>query len=678
MRGGVAAGVAVGGGQRALSVWGGGAARHRRAAAAAVRAQGILVLQVGGWPAPFGITLAADLLSAAMVLVAGIVAVAVAVFALGSLDAGRERFGYYPLFHVLLMGVCGAFLSGDLFNLYVWFEVMLIASFVLLVLGGERPQLEGGVKYVTINLVSSAVVLAAAGITYGTVGTLNFADLARSAATLPHPGVARTLAMMMLIAFGVKAAIFPLFFWLPASYHTPPVAVTTLFSGLLTKVGVYALIRIFTLAFPVDAVTQPLLLTVAALTMITGVLGAVAQHEMRRLLAFHVVSQIGYLVMGLGLGSPLALAGAVFFIVHVTLAKSALFLVGGIAQRLRGSFELDRPGASIALIRGSPVVPRSGAGAGRHPAAVGVLGKLLLVQAGPSGSHWWVTGTALAVSLLTLFSMTKIWAAAFWSPLPEGATATAPRRGRCCSARRRRRSGCSPSRWASGPNRRWRWRSRPRRSWRTRRRTSPPCWGAMSVVTWIGRAIGFAGFFAWELLLANLRVTSLVLRPTAACGRRSALPLDVRSDAAIQLLAATITLTPGTLSIDVSSDRRTLYVHVVDLGRDVEAFGARPSPISSAASRSGSSDHPARPLVRGAADAGRRGGAGHRATPARAEPARPRRRARPARRHRHRHPGRLRGGRRPGGLHRSHPRRRADRLPRHGGVRRVSRTDERR
>ncbi len=384
---------------------------------AAVRARGILVLQVGNWPAPFGITLAADLLSAVMVLVAGVVAVAVSIFALGSLDEGRERFGYYPLFHVLLMGVCGAFLAGDLFNLYVWFEVMLIASFVLLVLGGERPQLEGGVKYVALNLVSSAVFLAAAGITYGTVGTLNFADLARGAASLPHPGVARTLAMLLLVAFGVKAAIFPLFFWLPASYHTPPVAVTTLFSGLLTKVGVYALIRVFTLAFPVDAVTQPLLLTVAALTMVTGVLGAVAQYEMRRLLAFHVVSQIGYLIMGLGLASPLALAGTVFFIVHVTLAKSALFLVGGIAQRLRGSSELDRLGGLyrdhpwVSLLFLVPALALAGI-----PPLSGFFAKLLLVQAGLSGMHWWVTATALAVSLLTLFSMTKIWAAAFWSP----------------------------------------------------------------------------------------------------------------------------------------------------------------------------------------------------------------------------------------------------------------------
>lgn len=392
----------------------------------AVRERGILVLQVGNWPAPFGITLAADLLSAIMVLMAGVIAVAVAVFALGSLDPGRERFGYYPLFHVLLMGVCGAFLTGDLFNLYVWFEVMLIASFVLLVLGGERAQLEGGVKYVTLNLVSSAVFLAAAGITYGTVGTLNFADLAQRLALLPHPAVARTLAVLLLVAFGVKAAIFPLFFWLPASYHTPPVSVTTLFSGLLTKVGVYALIRVFTLALPIDGAMQSLLLAVAGLTMVTGVLGAVAQHDMRRLLAFHVVSQIGYLIMGLGLASPLALAGAVFFIVHVTLAKSALFLVGGIAQRLRGSFELDRLGGLyrdhfwISLLFLVPALALAGV-----PPLSGFWAKLLLVQAGLAGMHWWVTATALAVSLLTLFSMTKIWAAAFWSPLPDGATAGA-------------------------------------------------------------------------------------------------------------------------------------------------------------------------------------------------------------------------------------------------------------
>ncbi|MBX3025260.1 Na+/H+ antiporter subunit D [bacterium] len=388
---------------------------------ASVRTHGMLVLQAGNWPAPSGITLAADLLSAIMVLLAGVMAVAVAVFALGSLDAERERFGYYPLFHVLLMGVCGAFLTGDLFNLYVWFEVMLIASFVLLVLGGERAQLEGGVKYVTLNLIASAVFLAAAGITYGTVGTLNFADLAQRLPTLPGGGVARTLALLLLVAFGLKAAIFPLFFWLPASYHTPPVAVTTLFSGLLTKVGVYALIRVFTLAFPIDDGMRTLLLAVAGLTMVSGVLGAVAQQDMRRLLAFHVVSQIGYLIMGLGLASPLALAGAVFFLVHVTLAKSALFLVGGIAERLCGSFELARLGGLyrdhpwVSLLFLVPALALAGV-----PPLSGFWAKLLLIDAGLAGMYWAATATALGVSLLTLFSMTKIWAAAFWSPRPDG------------------------------------------------------------------------------------------------------------------------------------------------------------------------------------------------------------------------------------------------------------------
>jgi multicomponent Na+:H+ antiporter subunit D len=395
---------------------------------ATVQRHGIQVAQMGGWAAPFGITLAADILSAVMVTLTGVIALAVAVFGLGSIDAARERVGYYPLLHTLLLGVCGAFLAGDLFNLYVWFEVMLIASFALLALGGERPQLEGAVKYVTLNLLSSTLFLAAAGITYAAVGTLNFADLSRLLAAGDAPVLARSVAMLLLVAFGIKAAIFPLFFWLPASYHTPPVAVTTLFSGLLTKVGVYALIRVFTLVFPQQGTDlQSLLLVIAALTMVSGVLGAVAQTEIRRLLAFHVISQIGYLIMGLGLGSALALAGAVYFMVHVTLAKSALFLLSGVTHRLRGSFELDRLGG---LYRDHPwiaalfLVPAM-ALAGLPPLS-GFWAKLLLVQSGLSMEQYAVTATALAVSLLTLFSMTKIWAAAFWAPAAEPTIAVPP------------------------------------------------------------------------------------------------------------------------------------------------------------------------------------------------------------------------------------------------------------
>ncbi|MBN1967316.1 MAG: Na+/H+ antiporter subunit D, partial [Anaerolineae bacterium] len=286
--------------QRRVSV--AGALLHFAAAITlliAVRQDGIQVTQIGNWPAPFGITLVADLFSAIMVVMTGLMGLAIAVFSLGSMDTRRESFGYYSLLHTLLMGVSGAFLTGDMFNLYVWFEVMLIASFVLMALGGQKEQLEGALKYVTINLLSSALFLTSVGVLYSVTGTLNMADLARQInGGAIDSGLATTLAIMFMVAFGIKAGAFPLFFWLPASYHTPPIAITALFSGLLTKVGVYALVRSFTLIFVNDVdYTHTLLLGMAGLTMVTGVLGAVAQTEVRRLLSFHIISQIGYLLM---------------------------------------------------------------------------------------------------------------------------------------------------------------------------------------------------------------------------------------------------------------------------------------------------------------------------------------------------------------------------------------------
>jgi len=401
-----------------------------------VWADGICATQVGGWPAPFGITLVADLLSAIMVVLAGITGLAVAVYSLASIDPRRESAGYYPLLHVLLMGVCGAFLTGDLFNLYVWFEVMLMASFVLLALGGEPDQLRGAIKYVTLNLLASAVFLASVGILYGLAGTLNMADLAGKLGSLPQSGAVTALAMLFLIAFGIKAAVFPLFFWLPASYHTPPVAVSAVFAGLLTKVGVYALIRVFTLLFVQDqGYVHTLILTIAGFTMVTGVLGAAAQHEFRRILSFHIISQIGYMIMGLGLAgltdSPAlataALAGSVFYIAHHIIVKTNLFLVSGAAQRLGGSFELRELGG---LYRSSPalailfLIPALSL-AGLPPLS-GFFAKLSLVQAGLGAGQYTIVAVALIVGLLTLFSMAKIWAEAFWKPRPAQAAASSP------------------------------------------------------------------------------------------------------------------------------------------------------------------------------------------------------------------------------------------------------------
>ncbi len=385
---------------------------------------GYLVLEIGSWQAPYGITLVSDIFSATMQLLTGIVGLAVGWYSLSMINEGRHKFGYFSLFHFLMMGVNGAFLTGDLFNLYVWFEVMLISSFVLMALGGERAQMAGAIKYVTINLFSSALFLAALGILYGIAGTVNMADLAVKFSQV-ESGASRalisTLSILFLAVFGIKAAIFPLFFWLPASYHTPPAAVAAIFSGLLTKVGVYALIRVFTLIFLQDTTfTHTIILILASLTMLIGVLGAMSQNDFRRILSFHIVSQIGYMLMGLGLFTPLALAGSVFYIFHHILVKTNLFLVSGIVEQLGKTAVLKKLGG---LYRSQPVlsilflVPAMSL-AGIPPLS-GFFAKFNLIKAGLIESQYLVVAVSLLVSLFTLFSMIKIWNEAFWKTTPE-------------------------------------------------------------------------------------------------------------------------------------------------------------------------------------------------------------------------------------------------------------------
>lgn len=397
---------------------------------AVVWEDGIRSVQMGDWPAPFGITIVVDTFSAVMVLLAAIVGLAIIVYSWTAVDDARVRYGYYPLTAILLMGVSGAFITGDLFNLYVWFEVLLISSFVLLGLGGTRQQVEGAIKYVALNLMSTVLFLAGIGVLYGVAGTLNMAHLAVTLPEAGHDALLVPIAMLFLVAFGIKAAVFPLFFWLPASYHTPPVAVSALFAGLLTKVGVYALIRVFTLVFTQDAgFTHELILVIAGFTMVTGVLGAMAQNEMRRILSFHIVSQIGYMVMGLGLYTQAALMGSVFYIVHHITVKTNLFLVAGLVYRLQGSYELNRLGGlyasrpAVALLFLVPALSLAGI-----PPLSGFFAKFALVQASLGSERYAIAGVALAVGLLTLFSMAKIWNEVFWKAAP-GAEPVPSRRG---------------------------------------------------------------------------------------------------------------------------------------------------------------------------------------------------------------------------------------------------------
>jgi multicomponent Na+:H+ antiporter subunit D len=391
----------------------------------------ILVTQMGDWAAPFGIALVVDAFSAIMLAIAGLMALSVSIYAMGPDAAARDRAGFQPLFHSLMLGVCGAFVAGDVFNLYVWFEVMLIASFGLLVLDRTRAQIDGGLRYVFLNLVGTTVFLMAVGLLYGQLGTLNFADLARLAPQAENQGLLAAIGVMFLVSFGAKAALFPLFNWLPAAYHTASMPVAAIFAGLLTKVGVYAILRLFALVYAHDvAFFGPIFAWVAAATMVFGVFGAAAHYDIRRILSFHIVSQIGYMIIGVALLTQAAIAAAILYIVHHIVVKANLFLVAGAIRRENGSYALGRCGglwrAAPLLAIGFLIPALSLAGI---PPLSGFWGKYAVVRAGIEAEAYWLAGIALFVGLLTLYSMIKIWNEAFWKPAPEGLARTAWTRG---------------------------------------------------------------------------------------------------------------------------------------------------------------------------------------------------------------------------------------------------------
>ncbi|MGK7861646.1 Na+/H+ antiporter subunit D [Falsiroseomonas sp. E2-1-a4] len=389
---------------------------------------GMLVGQMGSWPAPFGISLVIDHLAAAMLAITGLMGLTVAVYAMGPGAQERDRAGFQPLFHALLMGVTGSFTTGDLFNLYVWFEVMLIASFGLLVLDRTREQIDGGIRYVMLNLVGTTFFLLAIGLVYGLTGTLNMADLARVAPDIENQGALAAVGVLLLVAFGAKAAVFPLFNWLPASYHTASMPVAAIFAALLTKVGVYAIIRVFTLIFAHDqALFGPLLGIIAMATMVVGVLGAASHYDVRRILSFHIISQIGYMLVGVALMTPLAIAGSVLYVIHHIVVKANLFLVAGAMQQVSGTFALKRLGGLYAarpLLGLAFLIPALSL-AGIPPLS-GFWGKLVVIRSGLEAEAYVLAFVALAVGLLTLYSMVKIWNEAFWKAKPDTAPETTP------------------------------------------------------------------------------------------------------------------------------------------------------------------------------------------------------------------------------------------------------------
>ncbi len=386
-----------------------------------VAQDGIQVSQIGNWPAPYGITMVADLFSAIMVMLSAVMAIAIIAYSFNYIDRKREEYFYYPLLQLVLMGINGSFLTGDIFNLFVFFEILLIGSYMLLSLGGEKYQLQEAVKYMIINILASSLFLVAIALLYGVTGTLNMADLAVKIAALEDTRVITVISMLFFAVFAIKAALFPLYFWLPGSYHAPPTPITTLFAALLTKVGVYALVRTFTLIFVQDvSFTHTVILVIAGFTMSLGVLGAVAQMDFKRILAYHSISQVGYMVMGLGLYTVTGLVGTIFFIVHHSLIKSSLFLISGITEKITGTTDLRKLGG---LLTAFPLVGwlffiASFALAGTPPLS-GFFSKFLLIKAGLDIGQHAIVAVSILVGTLTLFSMVKIFYYAFWGKEPH-------------------------------------------------------------------------------------------------------------------------------------------------------------------------------------------------------------------------------------------------------------------
>ena len=377
--------------------------------------RGPQVVHLGGWAAPFGIVMVVDQLSALMLVVSVVVSLAVLVYAVSEGVAGGDDEGpisiFYPTFLILVAGVSNAFLAGDLFNLYVGFEILLTASYVLLTMGGTAQRIRAGITYVVVSVISSILFLISLGMIYGATGTVNMADLSGKLADLPV-GTQMQLHLMLLIAFGVKAAIFPLSFWLPDSYPTASAPVTAVFAGLLTKVGVYSIIRTETLLFPGTQIND-LLMWVALLTMLVGILGALAQIDIKRMLSFTLISHIGYMIFGIALGTQAALAAVVYYIAHHIVIQTSLFLVAGLIERRGGSTNVDRLAGMLKI---SPLlgvlymIPALNLGG--IPPFSGFLGKVGLIEAGVSTGTWLsylLVGMSVFVSLLTLMALVRVW-----------------------------------------------------------------------------------------------------------------------------------------------------------------------------------------------------------------------------------------------------------------------------
>lgn len=380
----------------------------------------IIYYALGDWQPPFGIVLVLDRLSALMVLLTALLALGAVVFACAGDDEKGSNF--HGLFQLQLMGINGAFLTGDLFNLFVFFEVLLLASYALLMHGGGKARIQAGVHYVVLNIAGSSLFLIAVGVLYGATGTLNMADMATRVSELPaeRAGLVTAGALMLLVVFGLKAAILPLYFWLPRAYAAAPAPVAALFA-IMTKVGVYAILRVYSLIFgesagPLAALEQTWVWWLSLGTMVAAGVGVLAARDLRLLVAYLVLVSVGTLLAGIGMGSPEAISALLYYLVHTTLITGGLFLLADMIGTQRGK-------AGTRLVKGRSF-RQSGwlsglflvgavAVAGLPPLS-GAIGKLLILEAADAAQRLWLWPVVLATGLCALIALSRAGSTLFW------------------------------------------------------------------------------------------------------------------------------------------------------------------------------------------------------------------------------------------------------------------------
>lgn len=369
------------------------------------------LLALGGWAAPFGVVLVGDLLAGIMLALGALTTLASLLFGFAEMPVEEEHPLRLPLVQFLVTGINLAFCTADLFNLFVAFEVMLISACALLALEADDWDIRQAFPYIALNLIGSTLFLVAAGMAYGLFGSLNFAQIAERSGELAGTPQLTVLALLLFVVFAMKAGLFPFFYWLPNSYPILPSPVAALYAGMLTKVGVYVLLRIFGQVLPPELpLIHTLMAWLAAATMIFGVLGAVSRNFIRGILSFHILSQIGYMVLAIGLFTPYAIAASIFYVIHHIIVKFTLFLVGGVVVVLNRSDHLDRTGRLWLLtpVLGVVFLLQALSLAGLPPLS-GFWGKYMIIVEGIRQGQWVLVTCALVAGVLTLFSMLKIW-----------------------------------------------------------------------------------------------------------------------------------------------------------------------------------------------------------------------------------------------------------------------------